>query len=173
MIRATQKHGPRFREPLPYNLGCFFVSFLRYPIPLPLVGRASARRTRLGRKRRAGLPQKGDEKRMRWVLTRADERRNCVSHSHPIWLLLLSFHFFWYSGLPFIKSGVRERPQKQKSARTLALRPFAPSRGQLASPVPHPNLARRNRNAFAITDTELKLIAAAASMGLSNRPNAG
>jgi hypothetical protein len=65
------------------------------------------------------------------------------------------------------------RPQKQESARTLALRPFAPSCGQLVSSVSHPNLARRNRNAFAITDTELKLIAAAASMGLSNRPNAG
>ena len=33
--------------------------------------------------------------------------------------------------------------------------------------------ARRSRSAFAITDTELKLIAAAAIIGLSRRPNAG
>lgn len=33
--------------------------------------------------------------------------------------------------------------------------------------------SRLNRNAFPITETELKLIAAAAIMGLSNRPNAG
>jgi hypothetical protein len=69
---------------------------------------------------------------------------------------------------------MRKRTQKkQGSDRTLPFATFAPSRGQLASSVSHPNLARRNRNAFAITDTELKLIAAAASMGLSNRPNAG
>jgi len=33
--------------------------------------------------------------------------------------------------------------------------------------------ARRNRKAFAITDTELRLIAAAAIMGLSSSPNHG
>lgn len=32
---------------------------------------------------------------------------------------------------------------------------------------------RRSRSAFTITDTELKLIAAAASIGLSKIPNAG
>lgn len=45
--------------------------------------------------------------------------------------------------------------------------------------VPHPcsllthNPARLNRNAFAITDTELKLIAALAIIGLNNHPNTG
>ena len=35
------------------------------------------------------------------------------------------------------------------------------------------NLMRRNRNAFPITDTELKLIAAAASIGLNSNPKNG
>jgi hypothetical protein len=35
------------------------------------------------------------------------------------------------------------------------------------------NSTRLNRNEFAITDTELKLIAAAAKIGLSNNPNNG
>ena len=34
-------------------------------------------------------------------------------------------------------------------------------------------LIRRNRSAFAITETELKLIAAAAIIGLSNQPKTG
>ncbi len=34
-------------------------------------------------------------------------------------------------------------------------------------------LSRRRRSAFVITDTELKLIAAAAIMGLSSRPKNG
>jgi hypothetical protein len=34
-------------------------------------------------------------------------------------------------------------------------------------------LSERRRKAFAITETELKLMAAAAIMGLSNRPKAG
>ena len=34
-------------------------------------------------------------------------------------------------------------------------------------------LALRNRNALAITDTELKLMAAAAIIGDSNKPNTG
>jgi hypothetical protein len=34
-------------------------------------------------------------------------------------------------------------------------------------------LARRRRSAFEITDTELKLIAAAAIIGLSRRPKTG
>jgi hypothetical protein len=34
-------------------------------------------------------------------------------------------------------------------------------------------LARRSREAFAITDTELKLIAAAAIMGLNSTPREG
>jgi hypothetical protein len=33
--------------------------------------------------------------------------------------------------------------------------------------------ALRNRSAFAITETELKLIAALANMGLNNHPNTG
>lgn len=35
------------------------------------------------------------------------------------------------------------------------------------------NLTRRRRRAFVITETELKLIAAAAKMGLSRRPKNG
>ena len=35
------------------------------------------------------------------------------------------------------------------------------------------SLTRRSRSEFAITDTELKLIAAAANMGLSKIPNTG
>ncbi len=35
------------------------------------------------------------------------------------------------------------------------------------------NFARRNRSAFPITETELKLIAAAATIGLSNIPVTG
>lgn len=35
------------------------------------------------------------------------------------------------------------------------------------------NFTLRNRRAFAITDTELKLIAAAATIGFNNHPNSG
>ena len=37
----------------------------------------------------------------------------------------------------------------------------------------HANLLPRSRSAFAITDTELKLIAAAAIIGSRSRPNTG
>jgi hypothetical protein len=37
---------------------------------------------------------------------------------------------------------------------------------------PH-NRVKRNRSALPITETELKLMAAAATIGLSNKPNAG
>ena len=57
------------------------------------------------------------------------------------------------------------------------LRPNTFSRlaSMLAGP-PHPmgqRRARRKRSAFPTTETELKLIAAAAIIGLSNRPNQG
>jgi hypothetical protein len=39
--------------------------------------------------------------------------------------------------------------------------------------VPTHSRTKRSLSAFVITETELKLIAAAATIGLSNRPNAG
>lgn len=44
--------------------------------------------------------------------------------------------------------------------------------GQAGRPGCH-NRAKRRRSELAMTDTELKLIAAAATIGLSNSPNAG
>src|SRR3984957_11613278 len=63
---------------------------------------------------------------------------------------------------------LRYPTSRKKRARCGA--PQAPWKGQVRQPY---NEAVRRRNALAITETELKLIAAAAIIGLSSNPNTG
>jgi hypothetical protein len=70
-------------------------------------------------------------------------------------------------------NGVASLTLTHRKASTIAGRPFRePAKEAKFFPAFHP-LTERKRSAFAITDTELRLIAAAATIGLKRTPNAG
>ncbi len=83
---------------------------------------------------------------------------------------------FWIGLIIVIESVVRSRRNKQPSFRAGARigRPgSAPARDKRVTPAEDQSCSRFSRRALKITDTELKLMAAAAMIGLSNIPNHG
>ncbi len=72
----------------------------------------------------------------------------------------------------FVKlAGALDLPSAQLKTAVVERKYQARVQGDFAAGI-H-NLAARSRSAFVITETELKLMAAAAIMGFSSRPNAG
>ena len=75
--------------------------------------------------------------------------------------------------VPGGKKPAKESQQRKDSKRKTHCAGYRLDDGLLSNPVSCSRLTNRSRNAFAMTETELRLMAAPAMMGLRSRPKKG
>ena len=75
--------------------------------------------------------------------------------------------------VPGGKKPAKESQQRKDSKRKTHCAGYRLDDGLLSNPVSCSRLTNRSRNAFAMTETELRLMAAPATIGLRSRPENG